>query len=280
MSFRLFHTHKRCPAAYRSLFLGVFLLPCSPLWSAGEPLSVGARHQGLAGACAAFGSGPEQLFYNPGLVRSGKQLDFIFSHTRLYGTDIVHQAAAGVVSLDCFSIGTGIQTLGTAGYSEKNLVMAGCVRLDEKYYLGIGVRRLLIDIEKYGHDGVFITDAGFLVRLSDQFQWGGLMKNINHAVIGRSKEKIFQSISTGLTVSLLPHVTVCVDVVKDDYSLPDLRSGFEYEIFRALNIRFGVGNRPARFCAGFSLTLYRFRLDYGFQSHSELGFTNYFSVGF
>ncbi|MBN1996446.1 hypothetical protein JW935_02765 [candidate division KSB1 bacterium] len=272
--------NKRSSCCYRSVFFVLFVLKISDLWAVGEILNVGGRQVALAGACSALTTGPEQIFYNPGFVFSKRKMDVTFYYAHLYGTEIVHQAAAGIASLNKFCGGVGIQTLGHSKYSEKNLVVAGCASLHDKIYLGFGLDWLMVEIENYGRDAVPIVDAGFTVRLSDQLLWGGFVKNINHATIGQTKESITQTISAGFALEFLSNIAVSVDVVKDDYSLPDIRSGFEYGIFKTLVIRCGTGNRPGRFCAGFGLSLYSIYMDYGFQSHSDLGHTHFFSLGF
>ena len=125
-----------------------------------------------------------------------------------------------------------------------------------------------------------LLDLGAVAHIHDNLNWVCAVKNVNNAKIGQQQEPLPNVLTTGLTFTPVPRILLNFDVSKETRFPMDIRCGIEYKPFSILALRIGVGNEPTRFCSGFSVFCYRFRIDYAFSSHIDLGMTHMFSLGF
>ena len=163
---------------------------------------------------------------------------------------------------------------------ENQFILTGALCLSEEITLGANMRYGALSIKGYGRTGSVLVDVGAVIRLHQKVRWATALKNAHYAAIGKAKESLPQVILSGMSVDILSNLILNVDIYKDTRFPVDMRVGIEYSPVRIISFRIGAGLNPSRTCAGFSINLRQFRIDYGYKSHIDLGATHLFSFGF
>ncbi len=274
---RLLLPHKRHELLFRSaLFI---ILSNAPCFGSFEDLSTSARLTALADAGVAWPFGADCLFLNPaGLHSNGFDLHLFYS--KPFGLNELHLGNCAVrYSTNRYTGALGIQNFGNSSYHENQVLAAVAVRFMPTVVLGGTCRIGSLAIDGYGHTTSILFDLGMTTRLHTKWFWGFSIKNAGNAKIGVSREALPTVLTTGFCFAPHRSLVLLFDVSKDTRFPLDIRCGIDYNVLPPLTLRLGVGNEPTRFGAGFSLFVNRFRFDYAFSSHLELGLTHMFSIG-
>ena len=242
-----------------------------------EDRIAGARPAALAGAFVAC-DGVENSA-NPAALGAGGPWQMQLAYLKPYGlANLHHTEWDAVLPVAKGRTGLSIRTFGSEKYRETAFSAAGSIPLSPGIFVGAALRYLRLEITHYGEAASVAADVGFLIRLSENVRWGTTIKNINQARIGTSRQPLPEVMTTGLELSPVRPVRLFFDLSKDVRFPADLRLGVEYSPISILVLRAGMGSEPQRVAAGFSLGLGRFRLDYAWVDHAELGPTHVFSV--
>lgn len=267
---------KRSKKAAIVLLLAAYQLS----FAAFENMPAGARVSGFADAAAAFHY-YENLYYNPAgmWLDSGAQIGAL--NGKLFGLDdLQHNSVTGVFHLQRLTVGLGIQTFGNNNYRESTACIGICTKVNQAFYAGAALRYASLAIKGYGQAGAFLVDIGGQVRLAPQLYWGWAVRNINYAVIGQCREKLPQSIITGIQLCPVKAVTLNMDLYKDIRFPAEYRSGIEIDLLTRFQVRSGIATAPSRVTAGFGLKVSHIQIDYAFNTHPYLKLTHLFSLLF
>ena len=280
---KLFSQYQRPKLVNRSRQLSLLLIINLTLQTAAygfEDQTVGAYPLSLGGAFAAAKGHAECIYFNPAGIAGSNGFEANLSYARLFGlADLGYGSAAAIVPLRSFGIGAAVQSFGNEKYRENIIYLSGSAALFKNGYLGVNCRYGSVNISGYGQAGTFILDAGVLADLSESTSWGFVAKNVNYAKIGQAEEELPQILQTGLSAKPVKSTTLFLDLYKDARFPLEIRSGIDYRLFPPLSLRVGFGSQPSRFAAGFGINLPIFRLDYAFNTHSDLGVSHQFSIG-
>lgn len=249
-------------------------------FAAFEDMPSGARLHGFAGAAAAFYS-YENLYYNPaGIWRaSGMQIG-VFTG-KLFGLDeLRHSSVTGVFHTRQVTFGLGAQTFGNNSYRESVVCAGICYKIDQSVYIGAATRYTSLSITGYGQAGSLVIDVGGIIAPSGLFQWGWAVRNAGYAEIGKCREKLPQSILSGVHILPVRSVQLNMDIYKDVRFPTEYRGGVEIQILPGFLVRSGIATEPSRFTAGFGLNWRLFSVDYAFNTHPYLKITHLFSIVF
>ena len=236
---------------------------------------------GVAGSGVARSLGAESAPVNPAAVFcNAGSFDLYFFYTKPYNLDIQLEAAAAQFSKKRCAISGFVQHFGNSLYQENQFIVTGALRVIENVVFGINARYASLSIHRYGTAESFIFDLGIIARLHSQVNWGFAMKNANYAVIGQAKEPLPQIVAMGLSVRPISNLLLNADIYKDARFPLDGRFGIEFSPFQIMSLRVGSGTAPSRLCAGFSVNLFNFRIDYAYSSHIDLGGSHLFAISF
>ena len=242
-----------------------------------------ARLAAMADAGVALKLGADCISLNPAGLSPTFQHKFEMHmfHTKPFGLDELHIAGiAACYRKSRFSHGLCLHTFGDARYRENLFCAATAFQLSPSFCIGAAFRYGVLKIRGYGSTGSMMFDVGAILNFSENISWGFSMKNCANAKIGTTHELLPTRLVSGFCFSPQDALALNIDVSKDTRFPLDLCVGAQYSPLSPLTLRVGVGYEPTRFCAGFSLAFSRFRFDYGFSSHNELGFTHLFSIGY
>ena len=220
-----------------------------------EDLPSGGRSLGMGSAFTAVAEGSESLFINPsGLAQSNCASVSIY-YSRPFGLrELSCETFTAIVPTRFGNWGFGFQGFGNSLYRETTVAAGWSYRVHQKFCFGIGIRSARLQIEKYGSDSAFLCDAGCLLKLTDQCQWGASFSNLFQSRIGQSEEVLPQIIRTGLSYRPIQGVLLSAEIDKDVRYPVETRAGAEICPLAPLALRFGFGREPDCFSAGLGLT--------------------------
>ena len=264
-----------------NLLLAVMFLCVVPsAFGAFEKTSQGSTSTGMGGASVALAENPWGAYSNPGVLPTlSKRVVSFFYVPQPFG---LKELARGSFS---YVEATTLGTLGITGsrfgfelYREVVLGISYARTLDDRFSAGVTLNYFSLTIQNYGSNKTFGVDAGFLVRVSENVQWGFAAFNLNAPTIGSTKEKLPQVYATGLQYSPISEASLSVDIVKDIRYPTELHMGIEYTILGAVDIRGGTASEPSLYTAGAGIHYMFFHFDYAFSVHQDLGATHSFSL--
>ena len=265
----------------RSLFF-VFLFVCAtgPVRGGFEDLPVGGRMIGMGSAYVAVAQGPESVFSNPAGLSQAPGPAFTLFVARPFGIrELTHETVSGVFPTHYGGLGLTLQTFGHSLYRENTLAVGWASRYRSKLHVGILLRIVHLQIQKYGSATGLVVDVGGLVRLTENLIWGVALTNLNRGRMG-DRRTLPQISRMGLSCTPLPELLLSVEIDKDTPYPVELRGGCEIRPTSALALRCGFGRDPNFISAGIGLTWGIFCSDYGFTHHPVLGVTHQGSLSF
>jgi hypothetical protein len=246
-----------------------------------EDIPSGGRPLGLGSAYVAVAEGSEALMDNPAGLSQNKHASLCLFLSRPFGLkELTYETITITLPTRFGNWGFGFQNYGNPLYREKIVMMGWAHHYCQKIFLGIGFRMAQLHIEKYGSDHTFILDAGCLVKLSRQLQWGASVFNLFQSRIGKNREPLPQIMKTGLCYKPFDGVTIAFQLDKDVHYPLEIRGGIEICPLSPLLLRFGFGREPDLFSAGFGLIWKNCTFDYAFTMHPILGVTHQGSISF
>jgi len=147
-------------------------------------------------------------------------------------------------------------------------------------YTGVNLNYYNLSIMGYGTDACITFDAGAILPLFKNFYLGVSVKNMNAGKIGTKKEKLPQVFLTGICYSPIEYLYLLADYHKEVGYSGSIKSGVEYKVLDIIFLRIGVSDNPDHFTSGLGLEYKIIRFDYAFLIHSELGYSQFFTISF
>ncbi len=258
-----------------------FLLSNNIIFCLFEEKNIFALSSSLCGAFYGKQS-PISIYYNPANISSQYKYNFYFSNTKLF--DIEELTTLSVCALFCFdklgNFGFLYNTLGFELYKENNIYL-GYSRKFKNSTVGLSLKFVFLDINKYEEEQHFNLDLGINTAITDKFSCGFVIKNLD----GLQKWLVVFT-----KLELLNRFFSYIDVIKTSTDYLFCRIGYE-EIIRLKNIdtffRLGVETatqkKPARYSVGvginFDLDKFNLSFDFGYLVHNILGAQNLYSLG-
>ncbi len=236
---------------------------------------VGARAGGMGDTFTGMAEGVEALFWNPASVAWLSGIEVTADYERPFGMAELQSQALGLA----FPTGVGAgglsyQSYGFERYRERAVgLVYGCA-FSPGLGVGIGVRRMYLDVAGVESRAWSAFDLGARTRLTDRAVWAVSFWNVS----GRGAEVLGRGGMMGLLIETAPGVILQVDV-KREVGLPTgLSVGLEFRSGRSVMLRAGAGGHPERLSFGIGLLKRKLRLDYAAIYHTVLGVSHRVSL--
>ncbi len=254
-----------------------------------EP-SVKARAMG--GAYTTLSEESDGIFYNPaGMNLMGNTIEL--SSVQLFGNSFSKLSVASFsanLPKRFGTIGFGLQSFDVT-YLDVNLTSEKkysighsiCLMNDihSKLYLGYALNFYHLSMDTFGSDNSFGLNVGALAILHQRTRLAFSISNINNPKLGKDNdEDIPQKFAIG--VSYIPYegVITAIDLKKGFGEPTEIHAGTEVKLHKSFYLRAGIRNEPVSFSMGFRFTLYHINIDYAYNSHTELGGSHHFGIGY
>ena len=251
-----------------------------------EP-SVKAR--ALGGAYTTLSDNADGIYYNPaGLNFAGNSISlssaaFPFSKINVASFSANLPKRIGTLAFGLKSFDATYHDVSLT--SEKHYAIAHsiCILNDihSKMYFGYVFNLYSLTIDGMGSQTSFGLNMGALAILHQRTRIAFAVSNINNPKMGKdNSEDIPQKFSIG--VSYLPYegTTTAIDIKKGFGEATEIHAGTEIKLHKMFYLRAGIRNEPVSFSMGFRFTLYNVNIDYAYNSHTALGGTNHFGIGY
>lgn len=254
-----------------------------------EP-SVKAR--ALGGAYTTFSDNADGIYYNPaGINLAGNNIQL--SSAALFGNSFSKINVASFSANLPKKFGTiafGLKSFDATYHdvtltSEKHYAIAHsmCILNDihSKLYFGYAFNLYSLSIDSFGSQSTFGLNLGALAILHQRTRIAFAISNINNPKIGKNNDNdLPQKFSIG--ISYLPYegTTTALDIKKELGEATEIHAGTEIKLNKMFYLRAGIRNEPVSFSMGFRFVLYNVNIDYAFNSHTTLGLTNHFGIGY
>ncbi|MBI5022288.1 MAG: hypothetical protein HZB59_12700 [Ignavibacteriales bacterium] len=246
-----------------------------------EKNSLGARSSGMSCALTADIGDVWSIAVNPAGIAGIDNFKFACSYTpQIFGIrELSIQSLVGYVPVSFGVFGGLIQSSGLKMYKEITATISYGAKLSDLSF-GLNLNYYHLSIERYGSDATVGCDAGINIPLSQKIECGLSIRNINSPTIGKTKEKLPQSISVGVNYKPFDNLQIVFDAFKEISFDPSLRTGLEYWLIDAFAVRAGMIECPIQYSAGFGVRISIFQIDYASSRHIDLGWTHTFSLSF
>jgi hypothetical protein len=247
-----------------------------------EPMTRGSAASAMGGASIAVLRNPWSAFVNPAGVGSidTRTISVFYSPQPFGLTELSQGSLSYVEPFEFGSFALSASRFGFAQYREIELQLSFGGSVSDILSIGGSIHYYSLAIERYGSAVAIGGDIGMLARVTESLQWGFAATNVNAPVIGRAREKLPQTFSTGLAYQPMSEATLALDVVKDVRFPVEVRAGLQYVLLDILALRAGTTQQPSLLSAGIGVNLPLITFDYAFMEHAELGPTHQFSLSF
>jgi hypothetical protein len=269
----------------------IFILSIS-LFASFNDYEPSVRARGIGGAYTTLSDESDGIFYNPaGFNLSGNTINLSSAH--LYGESFITLYVASFsanLPKKLGTIGLGLKSLDVT-YLDVNLTSEKqyslghsiCIMNDihSRLYFGYSLNFYNLAIDTFGSDNTFGLNVGALAILHQRTRLGFSISNINNPKIGKDNdEDLPQKFAVGISYIPYEGTVTAIDIKKGFGEPTEIHAGAEVKLHKMFYLRAGIRNEPVSFSMGFRFTLYNVNIDYAFNSHSELGGTHHFGIGY
>ncbi|MDZ7262935.1 MAG: helix-hairpin-helix domain-containing protein [candidate division KSB1 bacterium] len=240
-----------------------------------------ARYYALGKAYVGLANTPDAIFSNcSGLAQSnGPSLALFYTH--LFGMkELTCSSFAAAFPTRLGYFGAGMINFGNESYHEQSFLLSYNQSIGSKFFCGLNLHYMKLQIDRYGSDFSTSLDLGWLLKITSEFRWGFFASNITRSNMGSNSEPLPQTFTMGFSYQPTDPIIFNLDLFKETTFPLELRAGGEYYLFQRIALRSGFSTAPAQFSAGVGLLVSMVEIDYAIATHADLGLTHYFSVQF
>jgi hypothetical protein len=179
------------------------------------------------------------------------------------------------------TIGLSYSLFGYTKYFESRAGLSFGKTFGDRLSAGIQLNYLMTrQSADYGNMHAVVPEGGILVRPLDKLTIGFHLFNPARQHFPQDQDQVIPSVmQIGIGYRIIEQVLLCAETEKATLEKQVLKAGFEYEMIRNLNLRFGVSSAEiSRFAIGLGYTFHHFTLDFALSHHQWLGFTPYITL--
>ncbi len=242
----------------------------------------GSRQIGMGNAFTSVADDHWSMFYNSaGIVNVKNFSAGVFYSPAPFGLQELAIGSAAVVKRFNFgNLGFAFQTYGFELYRENKISITFAKKFFNQISFGLKTNVYSLAIQNYGNDMTFGLDAGLLTPLSENFQLGVSITNINRPTYGIAKERLSQTFSAGLSYKAFQNLIFAFELEKEIRYPFNFKFGLDYSLIDFLSLQFGYNTEPSKYFSGLGIHYSKFRFNYSFFSHNVLGLTHNFGIDY
>lgn len=254
-----------------------------------ENEGLSARYLSLGGGCVALSDEPSVVASNPGglgfYAKKGVELSWsqLFNLKELSAYDFYFSyPLRRIFWINSLTLGVGFNIFGESDHYQESIISFafGC-KIKDYLSFGSSFKYMRVSFPSpYSDFSGIGFDSGFLIRIQEKVQIGGVLKNLNKPQVIEGSDDVPRLWDLGVAVFPFKDIKITIDFVKDPRFESQLKFGQEIMILEKLALRFGIETEPVRYGAGTGFKWEKMKIDYAFLSHSTLGGTHTVSFSF
>ena len=260
------------------IVLCIIVVICPETYASFEYLPLTAK-VAATGQGSAIGTGnAASIFTNPADLANSVNWNFVSALNRPFGIKTLSSSMiCGCVPLHFMTFGCGYNTFGFANYRETAIFAGGGFQVFSNTQLGFSLHFDHLHIKNKGSAATVGINLGIQNQISPKILLGVCATNINRPAIGKSKEKLPQTLSMGATFSLNSQIQLLGQLFKDIRYAPEPGFGLNYQPIYYLALHCGISPAAARYHAGLTLNLKMITFSYAVITHHTLPISHYVS---
>ncbi len=231
----------------------------------------------------AAGAFPFSLYANslgaisdPTIISNNQSLFSAGSHHRKFGLKSLTQSCFVIGgTFHQYGVGLGLSRFGNPNYSETQVSILGGKNYKELVQIGISLNMYQLSITNYGQAVAIGSRVTIRYAMGSNVELIISLLNVNRPVLGQSREKLPQVISTGFLAKPHDQIRGQVSLVQDTEFPISVRLGLIYQPFNQIAIAVGKVHQPNIFTTGGYIHWKNFRIEIGYLSHANLGLSTY-----
>lgn len=248
---------------------------------AGDGLPTGARAIAMGGTSVTL-SDNYSLFNNQAGMAFIKKSSASISSQRGFMLSEFNTAAGGVTLPTKSGVfGVNVSYFGFNVYNEKSAGLSYARLFSETISGGVQLDYHSTAISEYGTQSAVTFEAGLLVKIFSQLNFGAHVYNPVRAQLGFYEDERLPTVfRAGLGYTVSDKVLLTIETEKDmDYSAR-FKGGLEYKPSDKIFLRGGFMTNPFRSCFGAGYRIKDFDINLAAAYHQLLGFTPNFSLSY
>ncbi len=172
-----------------------------------------------------------------------------------------------------------LSSIGFSLYRETFGSLTAAFSGTENFSVGLTLSLYHLSVHNYGNASKIGVDIGSIYTVTQEFNIGASITNINGASFGEDDD-IPRILIAGLSYHFLENAQLNVDIVKDVRYEATFRAGIEFSPHEIFILRSGVQGEPSRLFGGIGIRIFPFIVDYGAATHDDLGLTHSIGITF
>ena len=240
---------------------------------------MGARAAGLAYASSCLAD--EWAIFNnvAGLAKVDKASSAYTYDTQPSFKPFDRMAAVVAVPLSFGTAGAGVFRFGDELYNE-HMMTVGFSNTFGLASLGLKVNYIQYTAAGFGSKGLVSLSFGGIATLTEKISIGAHIINLNQPEISSENEKLPTLLIVGVGFQLAPGTFVTTELEKDLNYPVKWKTGVAYQLYKKFTIRTGFNLNPATAFFGLGFRAKKFKLDYAYQHHFNIGSRHQATVGY
>lgn len=260
------------------IVLCIIVVICPETHASFEYLPLTAK-VAATGQGSAIGTGnAASIFTNPANLANAVNWDFVAALNRPFGIKTLSSSMiSGCIPLHFMTFGCGYHTFGFENYRETTIFAGGGFKAFSNTQLGFSIHFDHLHIKNQGSASTVGINLGIQNQLTPKILLGVCATNINRPAIGKSSEKLPQTLSLGANYSLNSQIQLLGQLFKDIRYAPEPGFGLNYQPIHYLALHCGISPATARYHAGLTLNLKIINFSYAVVTHHTLPISHYVS---
>jgi len=259
----------------RSLFntFYIFLaIGFSQVFCAFETLSSSAYNLALGNPAINVSGDGIGAQIDPGSLIQNQNIHFSGTIGNKFGVPNLKESSWLVgLPLQKYHVGFGVNSFGNNIYQESTISFITSGKIKNKISWGISANYYSIFIQNYGNASAIGITLSWGTSLSENFDFVGLITNINKPRIGLTREVLPQYISSGFIFHFEEKIKAYLSWEQDLVFNGSLKFGASYTPIPNLGIALGSGSNPGIVTGGLFFSISKYKIEYGIISYENVG---------
>lgn len=173
-----------------------------------------------------------------------------------------------------------VSQFGDKNYHEQELYFATSWSPFENFSLGISVSLYFLRIKNYGQSVAFGNKLAFRYKLLPHLNFATTIGNLNEPKLNHKRGEIPVYFISGFEFLPIKSISISFDIFKDNRFDFDFRYGLGYQLNSYFEFLVGFRQQVHTFTSGIQIKKAMFHVNYAFEIHPDLGFSNAFEVAY
>lgn len=246
--------------------LPLFCVFIEPLYSAFELKPTTALQFGSGNRSLSLNSNAVNIFSDPSSIFNGGQFQLqAYSKTafNISGLKLTHWSAYSTVGYWAWALGGS--RFGNKLYNESAFSFVAGKRFFKKVNFGLNITWYTLNITGYGTAQTHGLTISWHYPISNAWNWGTSLRNINAPKIGKSKESLPQVITTNLTGNFKNSIFFYMEWEQDLSISSTIRIGSSWKLNSSIQVATGFESSTGTPTFGLVIHSKYGTIEYGLQ---------------